>query len=92
VRDHEPGEALFPPGDGLSVYRRLVPAAAALLRGNGALALEISPEISGELVSLLTEAGFLEPIVRPDLSGLPRVVFGRRPLSRPGARPAPGVE
>ena len=28
VRDHEPELALFPPGDALSVYRRLVPAAA----------------------------------------------------------------
>lgn len=77
VRDHEPAEALFPPGDALSVYRRLVPGSAALLRAGGALAVEISPFIPGGVVRLFTEAGFPQPSVRPDLAGLPRVVLGR---------------
>jgi release factor glutamine methyltransferase len=92
VRDHEPAEALFPPGDALSVYRRLVPGSAALLRAGGALAVEISPFIPGDVIRLFTEAGFTEPTVRPDLAGLSRVVFGRLPLPRPGVPPASRVE
>jgi release factor glutamine methyltransferase len=91
VRDHEPEPALFPPADALSVYRRLVPAAAALLRAGGALAVEISPFLPDAVRRLLTEAGFPEPSVRLDLAGLPRVVFGRVPLSQPGAPPAARV-
>jgi release factor glutamine methyltransferase len=79
VRDHEPEVALFPPGDALCVYRRLVPAAQALLRAGGALAVEISPFIPEDVARLFSEGGFPEPTVRPDLAGLPRVVFGRRP-------------
>ena len=77
VRDREPALALFPPGDALSVYRRLVPASALLLRAGGALAVEIPPSIPGDVARLFTEAGFTET-VRPDLAGLARVVFGRR--------------
>jgi release factor glutamine methyltransferase len=85
VRDHEPAEALFPPGDALSVYRRLVPGSAALLRAGGALAVEISPFIPGDVVGLFTEAGFPEPAVRPDLAGLPRVVLGRLRVAPPAS-------
>jgi release factor glutamine methyltransferase len=91
VRDHEPTRALFPPGDALSVYRRLVPASARLLRAGGALAVEIPPSIPRDVARLFTEAGFAETSVRADLAGLPRVVFGRRP-SRPGRRPGGVVE
>jgi release factor glutamine methyltransferase len=85
VRDHEPAEALFPPGDALSIYRRLVPGSAALLRAGGALAVEISPFIPDGVVRLFTEAGFPEPSVRPDLAGRPRVVFGRLPAAPPAS-------
>jgi release factor glutamine methyltransferase len=80
VRDHEPEAALFPPGDALFVYRRLVPSATLLLRAGGALAVEISPLIPEDVARLFAQAGFPEPSVRPDLAGLPRVVFGRLPL------------
>jgi release factor glutamine methyltransferase len=84
VRDHEPEAALFPPGDALAVYRRLVPASAALLPVGGALAVEVSPFLVDDVVRLFGEAGFPEPAVRPDLAGLSRVVFGRRSrLPRP---------
>jgi release factor glutamine methyltransferase len=77
VRDHEPEGALFAPGGALSVYRRLVPAAAALLRAGGGLAVEISPLIPDDVVRLFAEAGLADATVRTDLAGLPRVVFGR---------------
>ena len=84
VRDHEPALALFPPGDALSVYRRLVPAAAEVLAPSGALAVEIAPALDRAVAGLLADAGFDAIEVRPDLAARPRVVIGRRP---PGADP-----
>jgi release factor glutamine methyltransferase len=83
VRDHEPREALVPPGDALAVYRRLVPAAARTLREGGALAVEVSPFIPDAVARLMAEAGFVDPAVRDDLAGRPRVVFGRLPCHPP---------
>ena len=80
VRDHEPERALFPPGDALSVYRRLVPASARLLRAGGALAVEISPSIPRDVARIFAAAGFVDATVRADLASLPRVVFGRLPV------------
>jgi release factor glutamine methyltransferase len=77
VRDHEPRQALVPPGDALAVYRELVPAAGAALRRGGALAVEISPFLPGAVVRLMEDAGFEGPSVRPDLAGRPRVVLAR---------------
>jgi release factor glutamine methyltransferase len=78
VRDHEPRLALVAPGDALSVYRALVPAAARVLRDGGALAVEVSPFISAAVSGLMDEAGFEAPTVRPDLAGRPRVVASKR--------------
>ena len=77
VRDHEPRQALVPPGDALAVYRDLIPAAGAALRRGGALAVEISPFLPGAVVRLMEDAGFEGPSVRPDLAGRPRVVLAR---------------
>jgi release factor glutamine methyltransferase len=85
VRDHEPALALFPPGDALSVYRRLVPAAAEALRPGGALVVEIAPGLDRGVADLFESAGFEAVAVRPDLAGRPRAVLGRRPLG-PGSR------
>ncbi|HEY7923353.1 MAG TPA: peptide chain release factor N(5)-glutamine methyltransferase [Vicinamibacteria bacterium] len=83
VRDHEPALALFPPGDALSVYRRLVPAAAEVLKPGGVLVVEIAPALDRAVAGLLEAAGFEGIEVRPDLAARPRAVLGRRPL---GAR------
>jgi release factor glutamine methyltransferase len=80
VRDHEPQLALFPPGDALSVYRRLVPAAAEVLKPGGALVVEIAPALEHAVAGLLEAAGLEGIEVRPDLAARPRVVLGRRPL------------
>jgi release factor glutamine methyltransferase len=80
VRDHEPALALFPPGDALSVYRALAPAAAGLLASGGALAVEIGPSLAPAVREILEAAGFEGVAVAPDLAGRPRVVSGRRPL------------
>ncbi len=80
VRDHEPALALFPPGDALSVYRALAPAAAGLLARGGALAVEIGPLLAPGVREILESAGFEGVAVVPDLAGRPRVVSGRLPL------------
>jgi release factor glutamine methyltransferase len=85
VRDHEPELALFPPGDALCVYRRLVPAAAELLKPGSALVVEIAPALDRAVAGLLEAAGFEGIEVRPDLAARPRAVLGRRPL-RPCSR------
>jgi len=80
VRDHEPSLALFPPGDALSVYRRLVPQAAKALGPGGALLLEIAPGLADAVMALLRGHGFELVEVRPDLTGRSRAVLGRRAL------------
>ena len=80
VRDHEPELALFPPGDALSVYRRLVPAAAEVLKPGGALVVEIAPALDRAVAGLFEAAGFEGIAVRPDLAARPRAVLGRQPL------------
>jgi release factor glutamine methyltransferase len=78
VRDHEPGLALFPPGDAYSIYRRLLPEARVALRPGGGLVLEIGLGMADEVRGLAEAVGFTVEIVRPDLQGIPRVVVARR--------------
>jgi release factor glutamine methyltransferase len=79
VRHHEPALALFPPGDRWSIYRRLVPAAAACLAPGGALLLEVGAGMAPEVAALAREAGFVVDALRPDLQGIERVVEATRP-------------
>jgi len=78
VRDHEPSLALFAGPDGLDVYRRLIPAAFAVLSPGGFLALEIGYGQSPDLRALLTASGFRQIEFTPDLQGILRVAVGRR--------------
>ncbi len=78
VRDYEPRLALDGGGDGLDLYRRLVPAAAAHLRPGGTLALEVGVGQAAAVAALLAAAGPYGPAVtRADLGGVPRVVWAR---------------
>ncbi|MCM2256401.1 MAG: peptide chain release factor N(5)-glutamine methyltransferase [Vicinamibacteria bacterium] len=79
VRDHEPALALFPPGEGLSVYRRLWPQAAAALRPGGWALVEVGAGQAGEVAALAAAAGLDEVATFADLQGIPRVVQARRP-------------
>jgi len=79
VVGYEPASALFGGPDGLEIIRALVPAAAAALRPNGWLVMEIGLGQRDDVRRLL-EAGDRWSSIRfrPDLQQIPRVVVARR--------------
>jgi release factor glutamine methyltransferase len=79
VREHEPAVALFGGEGGLALYRRLIPAAFAVLEERGWLVMEVGYGQSKTIARLMGEAGFERVEFVPDLQGIPRVVCGRRP-------------
>ena len=84
VRDYEPRLALHGGEDGLDVYRRLIPAAAARLRPGGVLAVEVGAGQAAAVRALCAAAGAFAAVrARADLAGIPRVVCAR--LSSPVA-------
>jgi release factor glutamine methyltransferase len=76
VRTHEPRAALEGGADGLDVYRRLVPAAAARVRQG--VIFEVGAGQAAAVAELLRVAGFAEVRVWKDLAGVERVVGARR--------------
>lgn len=75
VRSYDPALALDGGPDGLAAYRAIAADARRLLRPGGTLIVEIGAG-QGESVTQLIAAGGLTPgpPIRPDLSGIPRVV------------------
>lgn len=71
----EPREALLAGPDGLDVIRQAVPIAAAAAP---VLALEVGAGQAPAVSELLFEAGFAKVETRPDLAGIPRIVWGRQ--------------
>lgn len=78
VREFEPSLALFAGEDGLGVYRRLIPAAYAVLAPGGWLLLEIGCGQADAIRALLESAGFQRVGFTPDLQGIPRVASAQR--------------
>lgn len=78
VREFEPELALFAGEDGLDVYRRLIPAAYAVLVPGGFLASEIGFGQAEPIESLLASSGFVNIEFTPDLQGIPRVACAQR--------------
>lgn len=76
VRDHEPRIALDGGPDGLDVYRRLIPAAAA--RARVGIALEVGAGQAVAVAALVREAALPEIAIVRDLGGIERVVIGTR--------------
>jgi len=77
VREFEPAAALFAGSGGLSVYRRLIPAAHDALAAGGVLLLEIGHGQQTAVGALLKSAGFGAIEFTADLQGIPRVVTAR---------------
>jgi release factor glutamine methyltransferase len=81
VRDYEPSVALFAGEDGLSIYRRLIPAAHAVLVPGGFIVLEIGYNQAEAVRALLLEHGFASVEFTPDLLGISRVASAQRPAT-----------
>jgi release factor glutamine methyltransferase len=75
VTEWEPREALLAGSDGLDVIRAAIPVAAPLAP---VLALEVGAGQAEAVTALLFDAGCAEVETRPDLAGVPRLVWGRR--------------
>jgi release factor glutamine methyltransferase len=75
---HDPALALFSGADGLDAIRRFVPAAFAVLRPGGWLALETGYDQGEVAAELMRAAGFSRVEVHSDLSGIPRFPWGWR--------------
>ncbi|ABI69685.1 peptide chain release factor N(5)-glutamine methyltransferase [Syntrophomonas wolfei] len=76
VKDYEPALALLAPGDGLDLYRRLLPQAAALLAPEGCLLLEIGHEQGSRAREMMQ--GWGETEIIKDLAGRDRLLKSRR--------------
>ena len=88
VRDHEPKAALDGGPDGLQVYRRLLPMAAA--RARVGVAVEIGHDQGPAVMALFRAAGLQGLRCLPDLGHRDRVVLGTVPgAAWPVEPPAP---
>ncbi len=79
VKDHEPRMALDGGEDGLDFYRQIASDAAAHLKKNGILMMEIGYDQRDAVKALLAETGAYEKIIGlTDLAGLDRIVVARK--------------
>ncbi len=78
---HEPAAALLAGADGLAAYRAIAPAAAAVLRPNGLVVLEIGATQGAAVTAILAAAGLADITCRPDLAGRPRAVIASCPTA-----------
>jgi release factor glutamine methyltransferase len=78
VSRYEPRTALDGGVDGLDAYRALLPAVFRLLKDRGSFAVEIGEGQAEAVWAHAAAAGLHPEGVRDDVSGVPRVVYGRR--------------
>lgn len=78
VKDFEPLNALDGGEDGLDFYRAIVEQGKDWLKEGGWLFFEIGYDQGEALLTLMQANGYTEVEVRQDLSGLDRVVLGRK--------------
>lgn len=83
VADYDPLLALDGGADGLDAYRALIPDMARLAVPGALAALEVGLGQDVAVSRLLGKAGFGEIAVMPDLSGIGRVVTGRKSVQIP---------
>ncbi len=81
VSDWEPRSALFAGPDGLDDIRRIASETFDRVRPGGWLVLEIGADQGPAAIELLTDRGFADVEVRPDLAGRDRIALGRRPTT-----------
>ena len=78
VRDFEPKIATTDGGDGLKFIRRISDIASEKLRQGGWLFMEIAYNQAEEARNIATTRGFADVEVLNDLSGIPRIIRGRK--------------
>ena len=74
----EPTLALDGGTDGLTFYRRLADASPKFLSSGGLLAVEVGINQASTVKEIFTRAGFVDVEILRDLSGIERVVCGRK--------------
>jgi len=77
VRDFDPHIALTDGGDGLAIIRTIIDGAAARLRANGLLLIEIGHGQAADVRGLLSRRPWSDVHFAPDLQGIPRVAVAR---------------
>jgi release factor glutamine methyltransferase len=75
---HEPALALFAPGDGSALLRRIAREAPARLAPGGLLALELAPAQAADVTQCLRDAGFEQLAEHRDLAGRVRALSALR--------------
>jgi release factor glutamine methyltransferase len=78
VADHDPDGALVGGDDGHEVVDALLAAAAAWLRPGGTVILEIDERRGADARRVAMDAGLVEVVVHPDLTGADRALVARR--------------
>ncbi len=78
VFEFEPRMAVFSGDSGLDVIRPLIAQAEVALKPGGWLAMEIGYSMRDMVVELLSPTMWDEPMVAPDLQGIPRVVAAQK--------------
>ena len=78
VFEHEPRMAVFAGEHGLDIIRPLIEQAHAALKAGGWLAMEIGYSMRDLVLELLAPTMWDEPMVVPDLQGIPRVIAARK--------------
>lgn len=78
VRDHEPVHALVGGADGLDVVRRIIKGAPEYLTPDGCLMFEVDGQQAETVREFMSSSGFTDTAIEKDLSGIPRVVSGKR--------------
>jgi len=77
VREHEPRDALVSGPTGLEAIEAIVAEAPAWLEPEGVLVCELAPDQRDAAIGCARAAGFVEALIRPDLTGRPRVLVAR---------------
>jgi release factor glutamine methyltransferase len=78
VREHEPDSALFGGETGTEMYSPLIAQAAALLKPDGILVLELGHNSAEHVSRLLTAPAWSDLSLANDLAGIKRVASARR--------------
>ena len=79
VKDFEPGLALEGGGSGTELVERLVAQCATVLKPGGHVFLEIGETQGDALNKTMARHGYSHILLRTDLAGRPRFLYGSRP-------------